>query len=199
MTTSVLILLAASAIQFFIGSLAYVRDTLKGRSQPNRMTFFIWAVGPFIGVTAGLSQGGSWALLPVFMAGFGPLCIFLASYANPKAYWKLGATDYLCGALAIVALVLWVVTSNAAFAIVFAIAADTFALYPTLLKAWKFPETETGIMYVVALMSACVGLAFATKGFSEVAFLMYLIIADAALIIAIYRRRVLLFAARGVN
>ncbi len=193
MTTSALILVGAAAIQFLFGSLAYVRDTLHGRSQPNRMTFLIWAIGPFIAVAAGLSAGGSWALVPVFMSGFGPFCIFLASYANPKAHWKLGTLDYLCGALAILALVLWALTSDPVIAIIFAIAADTFALYPTLIKAWKYPETETGITYIIALLNASVGLILATQGFSEVAFLTYLVLTEISLIVAIYRKRVLLF------
>lgn len=84
------ILILASLVQFFVGSLAYVRDILKGKSKPNRMTFLIWAAGPFIGVPAAIVAGATWwALLPVFMAGLGPCVIFLVSFRNPAGYWKL--------------------------------------------------------------------------------------------------------------
>ncbi len=187
------ILIVAALVHFFVGSLAYVRNTLNGISQPNRMTFLIWAIGPFIGVVAGLAAGGSWALLPVFMSGFGPFCIFLASFANPRAYWKLGWLDYICGALAIIALVLWLITDNPINAIIFAIAADVFALWPTLIKAWRFPKTETGRAYCIAFLNVCIGILVSTRNFSDMAFLTYLFVANAALVVAIYRKRVLQF------
>ncbi len=62
----------------------YIRDTLKGDTKPNRVTFFIWAVAPLIATAAGLAKGVTWAVVPVFMAGFCPLLIFLSSFANPK-------------------------------------------------------------------------------------------------------------------
>src|SRR5690348_5964176 len=145
MTLAAWILIVAALVQFFGGSMFYVRDTLKGKSKPNRMTFLIWAAGPFIGVAAGIAAGAAWwALLPVFVAGLGPFAIFLSSFKNPNAYWKLGVIDYICGALAILALVLWVLTTSPILAIVFSIAADALALGPTLLKSWQYPETETG-------------------------------------------------------
>ena len=97
MNYAAIVLVAGALIQFFFGSLAYVKDTLKGKSKPNRMTFLIWAAGPFIGVSAGIAAGAAWwALLPVFIAGLGPVAIFLASFKNPAAYWKLGILDYVC-------------------------------------------------------------------------------------------------------
>lgn len=193
MTTTVVVLIVGALVHFCIGTLSYVRDTLRGKSQPNRMTFVIWAAGPFIAVAAGLAAGGGWALLPVFLSGFGPLCILIASFFNTKAYWKLGVLDYVCGALAVLALLFWSVTRDPLVAIYFAIAADVFALYPTLTKAWKYPETETGITYITALFNATIGLFVATQGVSEVAFLAYLAGTEVALIVAIYRKRVLLF------
>ena len=196
MTT--LILIAGSILHFLFGSLAYVRDTLKGESQPNRITFLIWALGPFIAVGASLQIGASWSLLPVFMSGFGPFCIFIASYSNPKAYWKLGVLDYVCGVLAVFALIALLFTKQPMLAIALSIAADALALLPTAIKAWKFPATETGITYVVALLNVLLGIAFTTEyTFSNLAFLVYLVLADVTLIVAVYRSR--LFGSKSVT
>lgn len=193
MKTTIVILIAASVISFFLGTLAYVRDTIRGRSKPNRMTFLIWALGPFIAVAAGSAAGGGWVLLITFVSGFGPLCILLASYLNKEAYWKLGVLDYACGVLALLALLLWSITNDPIIAIILAIVADALALYPTLLKAWSYPETETGVAYIAALFSASVGLALASNGVSETAFLIYLVLLNAVVTFAIYRRRLLVF------
>jgi hypothetical protein len=189
MNLAAAVLIAGAFVQFFLGSLAYVRNTLKGRSKPNRMTFLIWAAGPFIGVAAGIVAGAAWwALLPVFIAGLGPFAIFLASFKHPAATWKLGALDYACGALAVLALVLWGLTTNPITAIVLSILADALASLPAVLKSWRYPETETGFTYFVALCNVSLGLLLAPSyAFSQVGFLIYLFIADLILTVAANR------------
>lgn len=188
----VTVLIISALVQFFAGTMVYVVRTIQGKSQPNRMTFLLWSIGPFIGVAAGISAGASWELIPVFMAGFGPLAILLSSFVNPKAYWKLGILDYICGTLAVMALVLWAATSNPLIAIAFAIAADLLAGVPTLIKSWKYPETETGWTYFVSFLVVVVGLAVAPAyTFAQIGFLIYLFFMDGALVIAVYRRRTL--------
>jgi hypothetical protein len=185
----VIILIVASLIQFFGGTLFYVRDTLRGESKPNRMTFLIWAAGPLIGVAAGVTAGAAWwALLPVFVGGFGPLVIFLSSFVNPNAYWKLGVVDYICGGFAILALILWITARDPVIAIVFSILADALASCPTIVKSWKSPETETGLTYFVAFCNVSLGLFLApTHSFSQIGFLVYLFLCDAILTIAANR------------
>lgn len=101
------------AVVNVFGALGYARDTLRGETKPNRVTWLMWSVAPLIGTAAALSEGVTWAVLPVFMAGFGPFLILLASFINPNAYWKLETFDYLCGACSVLALVLWGITQDA--------------------------------------------------------------------------------------
>jgi len=55
------------------GAFFYIRDTLRGETKPNRATWLMWSIAPLIATVAALSQGVGWAVLPVLMAGFGPL------------------------------------------------------------------------------------------------------------------------------
>ena len=191
MTWQALVLLFGAVVQFSIGSMSYVRDTLAGKSKPNRMTFLMWSVGPFIGVIAGVMSGVVWwILLPVFMSGFGPFAIFISSFKNPNAYWQLHSFDYICGALAVLALVLWAITNNPIIAIWFAIASDAFASLPTIFKSWVHPETETGFAYFVAMCNVLLGLVLAPAyTFDHIGFLTYFFICDFILVVAIYRSR----------
>lgn len=175
-----------------VGGYAYIRDTLKGITKPNRITWFLWALAPLIGTVAAITDGVTWAVLPVFMAGFIPLLIFLSSFKNKKAYWKLSAFDYSLGALSLFTLVIWAITNQPILAITLAIIADALAAIPTLSKAWKFPETETGIAYVASLVGTLTGF-FAVKSwtFSEYGFLIYLTVMILSLIFAIYRKKIL--------
>lgn len=189
-----LVLVGAAASLF--GSFVYIRDTARGTTKPNRVTWLMWALAPLIATAAALSDGVRWAVVPVFMSGFGPVLVLIASLANPHAYWKLGLFDYLCGACSGLALVLWIITQEPVIAIALAIASDGFALLPTLIKSWRRPDTESGITYAVGIFSALTGLAaIQAWAFSEVAFPIYLVIANCSLIFAIYRGRIMTRAA----
>ncbi|MEK9176728.1 MAG: hypothetical protein AAB923_00360, partial [Patescibacteria group bacterium] len=181
-------LLVIAAITHIAGTFTYVRNTLLGRTQPNRVTFFLWGVIPMIAVAAGISEGAWWALLPVFMSGVGPLLTFFASFVNRKAYWKLGTIDLVCGGLAVLAIILWQITDEPMLAVVCAILADGLATYPTLLKAWRQPGTETGVIYIIALVESIIGLfALSAFTFSEYGFLLYLVLINVLLSFAVYR------------
>jgi len=79
------------------------------------------AISPLIATVAALSDGVHWAVLPVFMSGFGTLLVFIASFVNRKAYWKLEKFDYICGACSVLALVLRWITKEPTIAIIFSI------------------------------------------------------------------------------
>ncbi len=181
-------LIILSIIQLW-GDLIYVRNAFLGKSQPNRITFFLGGLVPMIAVAIGLSAGEGWALLPVFMVGLGPLLIFIASFFNSKAYWKLGLFDYVSGVLAILAFVMWIFFRQANVAVMFAILSDVFIWLPTLVKAWKYPETETGIGYAVAVLNATIGLIILQSyNFTHSGFLFYTVLINLSLTIAVYRK-----------
>ena len=151
------LVIAGSAVNFF-GSSFYILRTLRGTTKPNRVTYFIWALAPMIAFAAAISDGVGWAALPVFVSGFIPFLIFLASFANKNAYWKLGRFDYACGGISLLALYLWYVTGDPAVAVFFAILSDALASLPTLIKSWKFPETEYWSGYASAIVAAITAL-----------------------------------------
>lgn len=173
------------------GSLYYLKETLQGHNKPNRVSFLLWGVAPLIGVSAAFADGVGLALIPVLFASLNPLMIFVASFANKKAYWKLRPFDYLCGLFSLVALVLWGITKIPETAIFFAILADAFAALPTIKKSWDQPETETSISYAGSLFSQLtVIFALETYSFSEISFPIYLALANLAILFALYRKQI---------
>lgn len=157
------------------GSISYSIDTIKGKVKPNRVTWFLWALAPLIAFAAEIKQGVGLHSLMTFAVGFGPLMILLASFLNKKAYWKLSKLDYICGGFSILALVLWSVTKNGNIAIMFAILADGIAAVPTLVKAWKAPETENYLPFMMAIITSTTTLlAIKVWDFAHYAFPIYI-------------------------
>lgn len=151
----------------------------------------LWSAAPMIATVAALSDGVRLAVLPVFMAGFGPLLVFISSFINKNSYWKLEKFDYICGICSVLALVLWAVTKEPIVAIVFSIASDGFAAVPTLTKAWKYPETESPGPFITGLLSSLTSFAaIKVWDFSSYAFPVYLVIINCFLLTSIYHRKI---------
>lgn len=162
-----------------LGGISYVMDTLKGKVKPNRVSWGVWAIAPLIAFIAELKQGVGIQSLMTFMVGFTPLLIFISSFFNKKAYWKIGKFDITCGALSIVGLILWYITKVGNIAIIFSILADFMAGIPTLVKAFKFPETENWIEFSSSFISASiVMLTFKNWSFQYYGFPFYIFLFD---------------------
>jgi hypothetical protein len=182
------------------GSTKYVIDTIRGKAQPNRVSWLIWAMAPMIGVAAQIASGVTWVYLPVLAAGVGPLLVFLASFFNKKAYWKLGKLDYVCGIFAALALILWVITDEPILALTFALICDIVAAVPTYVKAWKQPETESGVAYLIAMFGHVTSfIAMTSWTFVASSFSIYLFSLNASLALIIYRRSIIKILKKGLN
>lgn len=180
-------LVLLGALVSLTGCLSYAYETIQGKTKPNRISWLLWSIAPLIATAAGIKSGVTWAVIPVFMSGFGPLLILCSTFLNKSSYWKLEKFDYLCGFFSLLALVLWAITKNPTIAIFFAILSDATAAIPTLKKSWQNPKTETYTPYLGGLFS--VGTAFfaiTMWNFASLAFPMYLGIMNIVIVGAIY-------------
>jgi hypothetical protein len=185
------LLVLFSALLTIIAASAYLRDTLKGKTKPNRISWFLWALLPLIGTAAAFRAGADlWATIRVFLAGFLPLIIFLASFWNRQSYWRLTFFDWLCGAFALLAIAIWFILDSPRMAILFSVIGDGFAALPTFVKAWKYPKTETGITYVINLIAVLLVIpSIPIWNIENSAFQIYLLVTNLILIISIYRKK----------
>jgi len=165
------------AIIVLFGGLSYLKDTVKGKVKPNRVSFFMWSLAPLIAFIAEIKQGVGIQSLMTFMTGFIPLLIFVASFTNKKSQWKLSRFDLLCGLLSLIGLFLWYITKIGNVAIIFAILADGLAALPTLTKSYYFPETESGWPYITSSISAVITLLTIDNwNFTNVGFPLYILV-----------------------
>jgi hypothetical protein len=154
-----------------LGSIGYARDTINGKTKPNRVTWFIWALAPLIAFAAEVQDGVGLRSLMTFEVGFGPLLVFLSSFVNPQSYWKISRLDIGCGLLSLLALALWRLTAIGDLAIALCIASDLLAAIPTLVKSYKEPYSESLLVFVLGGINATITLltieywTFATAGF----------------------------------
>ena len=175
------------------GSILYIKDIFLGKTKPNFVSWFMWMLAPFIGAFLQVQAGASFiSTLPVFMAGFCPLIVLVATLIRRNTYWKVTVFDIACGLFSFLALILWILTRNTALSVVFAILADGLAAVPTIVKSWRFPETETGLTYLPGIINNTIGLLIIKNWiFSIYSLNIYFILVNLVIFVFIYRKRFL--------
>jgi hypothetical protein len=173
-----------------IGAFSYIKGMWKGTTRPNRVSWTIWALAPLIGAWLSWKAGAGLSVLPVFMSGFNPVLVLISSFIIKKGYWKITKFDIVCGALAVCALVLWMITRNFAISIMFAILSDGLAAIPTLVKSWRFPETESAGAYIGGVLANIIGLLIIrTWSFPIYSLGIYFVLINLMLVFCIYRKK----------
>ncbi|MBX9809826.1 hypothetical protein K2X92_05540 [Candidatus Gracilibacteria bacterium] len=186
-------LVVLSAIISIGGAILYMRDTLRGKTKPNLISWSMWAIAPLIGTGAAIfAHADIWATVRIFLAGFIPLLVVIFSLTNKQSYWKLTFFDGLCGAFSLIALGLWLIVDLPQLAILFAVIGDGFAALPTIIKSWKNPETETGMTYIASFISVVIVLpSIPVWDIPNSAFQIYLLIINIILVSLVYRKYIL--------
>ena len=173
-----------------IGYFFYFKDIFYGQTRPSLVSWFLWMLGPFIGVFFQLKAGAGLSVIPVFSAGFGPLIVVIVLFFKRNFIWKVTTFDVICGIFSILALVLYALTHNLGLSILFAILSDFFAFIPTYTKVWKFPETESLGVYYASIFNNILALLIIKNWlFVIYSFSIYLILANLALMAIIYRKK----------
>jgi len=152
-----------AALLNLVGCTVYLIATLKGKTKPNKVTWFLWAVVPFIAFFAQIQQGVGLSSLYTFSNGFGPVLVFVGSFFNKQSQWKITTFDIICGSLSIIGVFFWYLTQVGNIAIICSIFADWLASVPTIVKAYKQPETENSRSFFIGTLAAFITIFTVTR------------------------------------
>ena len=125
----------------FTAYIVYIISIFRGKTKPNRATWWIWA---FMGLVVGLSYYASGAENTIwvpFVEFIGPLSIALLSIKYGEGGLN-NKTDLICLFGAVFSIILWIVFNNPVIALVSSLAVDSFAIIPTIKKSYLRPEGE---------------------------------------------------------
>ena len=137
-----------------IGYGGYIIDTWRGVTQPNRVSWSLWALAALVTLASQHKLGGGIVLLYTAMQVLLPLTIFLVSFKDRKSYWKLTSFDFICGVVSFIGICFLVFAHQPLAALWLGIMADFFASIPTLTKCYTHPETESWKTYAFAVLSS---------------------------------------------
>jgi hypothetical protein len=132
-----------------LGAFGYVRDTLRGVTSPNRVTWSLWGLEGVLAFVIEKQDHVGPASLMTLMLGLVPLVVVAASFANPHSVWRIGLFDVVCGSISLAGLAFWLFVNEPTVALVAFVAADQMAGLPTMRKSWIAPRTESaGVFFL---------------------------------------------------
>lgn len=165
-----------SAALGLAGSVRYAIATLVGTAQPNLVTWTLWAAAPLIAFCAQLDDGVGLPVVLTLAAGAGPAIVVVSALVTRHGRARLGVFDGACALIAALALVVWLGFDAAPLAVLLAIGADAAAALPTIRKAWRDPESENLLFYILVGVGATITLlTLATWRPSDWAFATYML------------------------
>lgn len=171
-----------------IGAVTYAYSVVRGTTRPNRVTWFILSFAPLLAFAAMMLQGVEFRQSVFTLeTGISPLIIFISTFFAKQPKWEITRFDLTCGALSVIGFLLWIILREGNVAIVFAILADGLAFLPTLVKAFRHPESESPWAFMMGTVAALIALAVVTQyDFTHLAFPLYILAADVIASLLIY-------------
>jgi hypothetical protein len=131
-----------------LGTVPYLRDTVRRSTVPHRGSWFIWSVLEVVAVEAQRADGARWSLVPLVSQAAGTCLVFGLSLRFGSG--GLTRTDLALIALAGMGVAGWLAADAPVIATVCVIAADLVASLMMLPKTWRDPHSETLSTFVLA-------------------------------------------------
>jgi hypothetical protein len=165
-----------------IGGAQYAWGVLRGKAQPNPITWFLWGLTPLIAFLAQLQYGLKPQSFVLLALATSPLVISVLALATHNARQHFTPFALLCGVAALAGIVSWQLTSIPELAIAFSIIADIFATLPTLRKAYHRPASEYAWPYALSAVSMIITLLTIRQWtFDVYAFPLYMLLVNMVL------------------
>lgn len=174
----------ASAILSIYAFFPYARDTIRGRTKPQRACWLIWSVLGSIALVTQIVEGATESLwFAAIQVGWTVAIFALAIWRGVGRFLNPG-DEYILAAAGM-GLVLWAFTHNASYALIITISISMLGGLATILKAYREPGTETMATWVISWMAAaCAVCAVGAYDWVLLAYPLYLLALYSGIVIA---------------
>ncbi len=140
-----IVLITIAIIFALIGNGRYLIDVLNGKTKPHPYTWLIWSIVSAVVFFGQLVKGAGIGAIPTFIAEIFTIIIFFFSLRF--GFKNIPKRDHYFLALALIGLIPWAITKDPTISVIIVVAIDVIAFTPTLRKTWKYPASETELLY----------------------------------------------------
>jgi uncharacterized protein with PQ loop repeat len=156
-----------AGILSILGYIPYIISIIKGKTQPNKATWFIWTLVGGLLAFSYLAEGDQntiWLPLGYFL---GPLITAILSVRYGYAVWT--KLDIVCIIAALISIIPWILSKDATMTLLINVIIDASGALPTLVKTYREPETEDFTAWVIFFIANTIQLfAISEWGFAAI-------------------------------
>jgi hypothetical protein len=139
-----------SVVLSVVSYVPYARSIFVANTKPHAFTWLVWGAVMAIAFVAQLydrAGAGSWAtgLSAAFCLGIGVVAVF-------RGEKHITAGDWIALVVTLIAIPLWVVTSDPLWSVLLVTGIDAVAYYPTFRKSYAKPDEELASKYVLTVI-----------------------------------------------
>lgn len=157
MTPNVLEILGYSAgVISFLGFVPYIAEILRGKTRPNRATWWIWTIVGTMLCASYYASGARHTLWVPVSYVVGPLVTALLSLKYGEGGWD--RFDRACLGASLCSLAVWWVARSPLLALLANVTVDMLGALPTVRKSYYEPEAESLVSWTVFLLADALNL-----------------------------------------
>lgn len=144
-----------TSIALLIGFTPYLIDIFRGKTKPERTTWFLWSVLGTIAFFSLWAEGATWSLILPGLDTLIVITIFVLSI--PYGVGGLIKRDIISLVIALFGLLLWLITKEPLVALVVTLGVDSIGAMLTVIKTYEMPESETLFAWCMAVVAGIFG------------------------------------------
>lgn len=134
-----------ASVLAIVGNVPYLIDVYKKRVEPHAYTWFIWSIVSCVIFFGQVAKGAGIGAMPTAFSEVFTILIFFFSLKN--GFKHIRKIDHIFLAVALLGLIPWALTKDPTISVIIVVVIDLIAFMPTLIKTFKYPKTETPILY----------------------------------------------------
>jgi len=170
------------------GYVPYIISIIRGKTLPNKATWFIWTVIGGLLAFSYLAEGDPQAIWLPLGYFLGPLIVAGLSLRYGYSTWT--RLDKVCIIAAVISIIPWVLSKNATLTLLINVIIDSTGAIPTLVKTHREPETEDLVAWVVFLVANTLQLFAISELNLSVTYPIYLFFLAGSMVILILKGKI---------
>ncbi len=150
-----------AVILSIISYIPYIYDVLKNKTRPHIFMWILWSL--LSGITYFIqiynnAGAGSWSMAISTLA-----CFFIFLISIKRGEKQIVLLDWICFLGALLAISIWLITSNQISAVLLTTLTALLSFIPTFRKSWHRPYEETALTFTINTVKWLVSLLALTE------------------------------------
>jgi hypothetical protein len=175
-----------AGVTALIDFIAYDVSILRGKTRPNRATWFILTVVGILITASYYSVGARDTLWMPIGYTVGPFIAFLLSIKYGEGGWT--TFDKVCLFTAMISVIFWYLSGSALIALLINIFIDFLGMLPTIKKSYLDPNSEELHPWVITFIAGILNLlAISTFNFDIIIYPIYMFLVNGVVVFFLFR------------